>query len=607
MMGALQVQSNGDAGRHGHGHHGGLLAVAAGYAEVDPTGRYGRYDEILGKGSSKIVYKGFDEWRGVEVAWNQVRLRDVVHSASDLERLYGEVHLLAALRHRTIVRLDAYWIDAPRRVLNFVTELFVSGTLRQYREKHRRVSMAAVRRWCRQILDGLAYLHGHEPPIIHCDLKCDNIFVNGNQGEVKIGDLGLAAFRRGRHVRCVGTPEFMAPEVFDESYDELADVYSFGMCVLEMVTLDYPYSECSNPIQIYKRVVSGIKPAALCSVRDPAVRQFIERCLAPAARRPAAAELLNDPFLLQLEDDAFFSGDGGHGHGDGYYNLMYSYLHQPACIDHRVRSSGSMPSNGLSPSNSVDDDNEADAAPSAGDDDGDNWLRDIHMLFDEDEDDAGERVAGVDVAIKGRRTEDGGVYLGLRIADKNGTGRGRIICFRFDTEADTAMSVAAEMVAELDITDHEVTRIAELIDGKVAALVPGWRPATDDDDDVVTVDGDDPDAPGAAAACCKNCRPSSSSSSCGSLVEFMSSSAAAAAERGGCRRCAELHGRFEEITFQADDEEDEQHLQGSGCSSSETGGSSHGQAGQRAMDKDQELMDITGSAQDGTGEGSEQP
>lgn len=42
-------------------------------------------------------------------------------------------------------------------------------------------------------MEGLSYLHSHNPPVIHRDLKCDNIFVNGNQGEVKIGDLGLAA------------------------------------------------------------------------------------------------------------------------------------------------------------------------------------------------------------------------------------------------------------------------------------------------------------------------------------------------------------------------------------------------------------------------------
>jgi WNK lysine deficient protein kinase len=50
-----------------------------------------------------------------------------------------------------------------------------------------------LKKWSRQILEGLLYLHSHDPPVIHRDLKCDNIFVNGNQGEVKIGDLGLAA------------------------------------------------------------------------------------------------------------------------------------------------------------------------------------------------------------------------------------------------------------------------------------------------------------------------------------------------------------------------------------------------------------------------------
>lgn len=53
-----------------------------------------------------------------------------------------------------------------------------------------------------------------------------------------------------------GTPEFMAPELYEEEYDELVDIYSFGMCVLEMITSEYPYSECSNPAQIYKKVTS---------------------------------------------------------------------------------------------------------------------------------------------------------------------------------------------------------------------------------------------------------------------------------------------------------------------------------------------------------------
>lgn len=48
----------------------------------------------------------------------------------------------------------------------------------------------------------------------------------------------------------------MAPEVYEEEYNELVDIYSFGMCILEMVTFEYPYSECTHPAQIYKKVVS---------------------------------------------------------------------------------------------------------------------------------------------------------------------------------------------------------------------------------------------------------------------------------------------------------------------------------------------------------------
>jgi len=54
----------------------------------------------------------------------------------------------------------------------------------------------------------------------------------------------------------LGTPEFMAPEMYEEHYDESVDVYAFGMCMLEMATSEYPYTECTGPAQIYKKVIS---------------------------------------------------------------------------------------------------------------------------------------------------------------------------------------------------------------------------------------------------------------------------------------------------------------------------------------------------------------
>lgn len=78
----------------------------------------------------------------------------------------------------------------------------------RYRKKYPRVEIRAIKNWARQILQGLVYLHGNDPPVIHRDLKCDNIFVNGHLGQVKIGDLGLAAVLRASHSAhsVIGTP-----------------------------------------------------------------------------------------------------------------------------------------------------------------------------------------------------------------------------------------------------------------------------------------------------------------------------------------------------------------------------------------------------------------
>nr|KAJ0222501.1 hypothetical protein LSAT_V11C200052980 [Lactuca sativa] len=101
-----------------------------------------------------------------------------------------------------------------------------------YRKKHKTVDLKAIKKWARQILNGLHYLHSQNPPVIHRDLKCDNIFVNGNNGEIKIGDLGLATVMQQPTAKSViGTPEFMAPELYEEEYNELVNIYSFGMCL----------------------------------------------------------------------------------------------------------------------------------------------------------------------------------------------------------------------------------------------------------------------------------------------------------------------------------------------------------------------------------------
>lgn len=87
-------------------------------------------------------YRAFDELEGIEVAWNQVKVSEVVRNADDLERLYSEVHLLKTLKHKNIIKFYSSWVDTKKENINFITEIFTSGNLSQYVSTHTLINSA---------------------------------------------------------------------------------------------------------------------------------------------------------------------------------------------------------------------------------------------------------------------------------------------------------------------------------------------------------------------------------------------------------------------------------------------------------------------------------
>nr|XP_061802733.1 serine/threonine-protein kinase WNK2-like [Nerophis lumbriciformis] len=274
----------------------GMKAVS-----TSPGGRFLKFDIELGRGSFKTVYKGLDTETWVEVAWCELQDRKL--SKMERQRFKEEAEMLKGLQHPNIVRFYDFW-ESPlkgKKCIVLVTELMTSGTLKTYLKRFKVMKPKVLRSWCRQILKGLHFLHTRTPPIIHRDLKCDNIFITGPTGSVKIGDLGLATLKAASFAKSViGTPEFMAPEMYEEHYDEAVDVYAFGMCMLEMATSEYPYSECQNAAQIYRKVTSGVKPASYNKVVDPEIKEIIGECICQKREeRYSIKDLLNHAFFAE--------------------------------------------------------------------------------------------------------------------------------------------------------------------------------------------------------------------------------------------------------------------------------------------------------------------
>ena len=123
----------------------------------------------LGAGTFKDVWLAVDTDTGREVAWNAVDLRKV-GSAKEQQRIRQETELLTTLRHPHIIEIYDVWENAARHTLCFITQKS-SYTLKQHIANLHPAKIKVIKKYCRQILSALVYLHGLTPPIIHRDIK----------------------------------------------------------------------------------------------------------------------------------------------------------------------------------------------------------------------------------------------------------------------------------------------------------------------------------------------------------------------------------------------------------------------------------------------------
>ena len=272
--------------------------------EESPKGRFQRFEEELGSGSQKRVFLAYDTDTGCEVAWNSV-LIDIKDSDS-IQKIKMEIEILKPLKHPNIINFIYCFFNEEKSEIVFITELFSGGSLSQHLNEFKHPRLRLVKLWVQEILKGLKYLHEHVPPIIHRDIKCENIFINKNTGEVKIGDLGLGIILKDTDYanQFCGTIEYCAPEVYQKKYGVKCDIYSLGISIIEMITGEKPYSECRGQIlSVCDKIQKNILPECFHKINNEKVKEFILKCLKPEKERPSAAELLEDQFLNDLESE----------------------------------------------------------------------------------------------------------------------------------------------------------------------------------------------------------------------------------------------------------------------------------------------------------------
>ncbi|XP_057528514.1 cysteine-rich receptor-like protein kinase 2 isoform X2 [Amaranthus tricolor] len=191
----------------------------------------------LGRGGFGTVYKGVLS-DGREVAVKRLFFNSK-HRAAEF---YNEINIISGLQHKNLVRLLGCSCTGPESLI--VYELLPNKSLDRFIFDP---LLGKALNWCKRYIimigtaEGLAYLHENtNTRIIHRDIKASNILLD-SKFKAKIADFGLArTFQEDKsHINTAiaGTLGYMAPEyLVHGQLTEKADVYSFGVLLLEMVT-----------------------------------------------------------------------------------------------------------------------------------------------------------------------------------------------------------------------------------------------------------------------------------------------------------------------------------------------------------------------------------
>ena len=250
---------------------------------------------MLGIGTFKKIYKGYDYNLGREVAWCEINREQ--GNTQNISLIIKNIENIIKLKHPNLLDYIAVYYKEDTNKVIIITELLQGGNLKEYRKYQKKLKVKLVKKWLRQILSALDFLHSNN--LIHHDIKSKNILVDRISGDLKLGDLIFAEKlgQNGFYSKYVGKEEYMAPEVKEGKYTFKADIYSLGLTIVQFITMEKPYKEYSRKKELYEAKKNGIYPLVFNNIKNEDIKNFIALCLQEEKSRPSCKELLNNKWL----------------------------------------------------------------------------------------------------------------------------------------------------------------------------------------------------------------------------------------------------------------------------------------------------------------------
>ena len=196
----------------------------------------------VGEGSFGVVFKAKYKKTGCIYAIKSI---DKKNKTNQEGRSYfkREIEIMYKIRHPNIVRLYTHFEDD--HYCYFVMEYISKGNLYSLLEKQRKKCFDAklVAHYIRDLMSAVYYLHQMDPPIIHRDIKLENVLLH-EDGTIKLTDFGWSNYICDDEVRDTfcGTPVYLPPEMIKrKEHDHNVDIWCIGVLIFELISGKLPW------------------------------------------------------------------------------------------------------------------------------------------------------------------------------------------------------------------------------------------------------------------------------------------------------------------------------------------------------------------------------
>jgi serine/threonine protein kinase len=265
----------------------------------------------IGEGGMGAVYLAVDQKFGSHVA-----IKETFFQEEDLgEAFEREARLLNNLHHPILPHVSDYFVEGER---HFLLMEFIEGEdLSEILAREGAFPLADVLRWTNELLDALDYLHSHTPPIIHRDIKPNNLKLT-SRGNIVLLDFGLAKLTSGdaSGVKSIfGYSRRYSPleQIQGTGTDPRSDIFSLGATVYHLLTGKQPVDVLAraavivagkpDPLQFASEINNQV-PLGIAQVIHTALALNAERRFTSAKAMRKALEYAVNSYSTFGEDES---------------------------------------------------------------------------------------------------------------------------------------------------------------------------------------------------------------------------------------------------------------------------------------------------------------